>query len=186
LAGGLNLYGFAGGDPVNFADPFGLCSEEQSKSGGCPQKADVADQQKRTWVNPTGGAVRGCDKQGCGNFGAPRGDRTHAGADYVARTGQDVGAVTGGEVTNVGYPYGDDLSFRYVEITAGDGYVARQFYIQPGANVQTGASVQAGQVLGTQQRLRGRYPGIAEHVHVEIRRSGRLIDPTTLIPNPVP
>ena len=25
LAGELNLYGFAGGDPVNFSDPFGLC-----------------------------------------------------------------------------------------------------------------------------------------------------------------
>ena len=25
LAGGLNAYGFAGGDPVNYADPFGLC-----------------------------------------------------------------------------------------------------------------------------------------------------------------
>ncbi len=25
LGGGMNLYGFAGGDPVNFADPFGLC-----------------------------------------------------------------------------------------------------------------------------------------------------------------
>ena len=27
LAGGLNLYGFAGGDPINFWDPFGLCRE---------------------------------------------------------------------------------------------------------------------------------------------------------------
>ena len=27
LAGGLNLYGFANGDPVNFSDPFGLCPE---------------------------------------------------------------------------------------------------------------------------------------------------------------
>ncbi len=25
MAGGLNLYGFAGGDPINFSDPFGLC-----------------------------------------------------------------------------------------------------------------------------------------------------------------
>jgi uncharacterized protein RhaS with RHS repeats len=25
FAGGLNLYGYAGGDPVNFSDPFGLC-----------------------------------------------------------------------------------------------------------------------------------------------------------------
>ena len=25
MAGGLNLYGFASGDPVNFSDPFGLC-----------------------------------------------------------------------------------------------------------------------------------------------------------------
>jgi RHS repeat-associated protein len=28
LAGGLNLYGFGGGDPVNFSDPFGLCIED--------------------------------------------------------------------------------------------------------------------------------------------------------------
>jgi len=33
LAGGLNLYGFAGGDPVNFGDPFGLkvCFGEQDR-----------------------------------------------------------------------------------------------------------------------------------------------------------
>jgi RHS repeat-associated protein len=27
LAGGMNVYGFAGGDPVNYSDPFGLCPE---------------------------------------------------------------------------------------------------------------------------------------------------------------
>ncbi|MGH7467324.1 MAG: RHS repeat-associated core domain-containing protein [Longimicrobiales bacterium] len=27
LAGGLNLYGFAAADPVNFSDPFGLCPQ---------------------------------------------------------------------------------------------------------------------------------------------------------------
>ncbi len=28
IAGGANVYGFAGGDPVNFSDPFGLCPPE--------------------------------------------------------------------------------------------------------------------------------------------------------------
>jgi RHS repeat-associated protein len=37
LAGGLNLYGFAGGDPVNFSDPFGLCPDNlKDKGGKCP------------------------------------------------------------------------------------------------------------------------------------------------------
>ena len=33
LAGGLNLYGFAGGDPVNFGDPLGLCPEKMGGDG---------------------------------------------------------------------------------------------------------------------------------------------------------
>lgn len=32
LAGGLNLYGFANGDPVNFSDPFGLCPPELTRA----------------------------------------------------------------------------------------------------------------------------------------------------------
>jgi hypothetical protein len=30
LAGGLNLYGFANGDPINFSDPFGLSAVSNS------------------------------------------------------------------------------------------------------------------------------------------------------------
>jgi hypothetical protein len=28
IVGGLNVYGFAGGDPINFTDPFGLCTRK--------------------------------------------------------------------------------------------------------------------------------------------------------------
>ncbi len=33
IAGGANVYGFAGGDPVNFSDPFGLCTKATNKDG---------------------------------------------------------------------------------------------------------------------------------------------------------
>jgi RHS repeat-associated protein len=36
LAGGLNLYGYANGDPVNFSDPFGLCPPEDNNITDCP------------------------------------------------------------------------------------------------------------------------------------------------------
>ena len=37
LGGGLNLYGFASGDPVNFSDPFGLCPPENpTRTDDCP------------------------------------------------------------------------------------------------------------------------------------------------------
>src|SRR5437879_13865885 len=39
LAGGLNLYGFAGGDPVNFSDPFGLKPDTVKFEG--PRKAQL-------------------------------------------------------------------------------------------------------------------------------------------------
>lgn len=39
LAGGLNLYGFAGGDPVNFSDPFGLTACDPPES--CPTDSQL-------------------------------------------------------------------------------------------------------------------------------------------------
>jgi RHS repeat-associated protein len=40
LAGGLNLYGYANGDPVNFSDPFGLCEDPADpKCKGLVQEA---------------------------------------------------------------------------------------------------------------------------------------------------
>jgi RHS repeat-associated protein len=39
LAGGLNAYGFANGDPVNYSDPFGLCSEADNYTNCSPRSA---------------------------------------------------------------------------------------------------------------------------------------------------
>lgn len=35
IAGGLNLYGYAGGDPINFSDPFGLCKTIEGTTAPC-------------------------------------------------------------------------------------------------------------------------------------------------------
>ena len=38
LAGGVNVYGFANGDPVNYSDPYGLCAKElyNKETKTCP------------------------------------------------------------------------------------------------------------------------------------------------------
>jgi RHS repeat-associated protein len=70
LAGGINLYGFAGGDPANFADPFGLQHCDPP-----PQQGEVCEPLKEYEHRP--GKV--------GEYGAPRvGGRKHAGFDMAA------------------------------------------------------------------------------------------------------
>ncbi|MBX3134187.1 MAG: RHS repeat-associated core domain-containing protein [Gemmatimonadaceae bacterium] len=48
LAGGLNLYGYANGDPINFSDPFGLCPDSlaTAEREEC-EKAEEAEREQR-------------------------------------------------------------------------------------------------------------------------------------------
>lgn len=42
IAGGLNLYGYANGDPINFSDPFGPCLPEDDNEEDCPVRAEAS------------------------------------------------------------------------------------------------------------------------------------------------
>lgn len=148
--------------------------------------ADIDHDGAADFANPTGAAPRGHDAFGDGYFGARRdgGSRDHEGVDYAAVTGQEVRAPMSGYVTKIGYAYAGDTELKFVEITnpALD-YAARAFYVEPG--VEVGQTVRLGQPIGKVESLQSHYPGITNHVHLEILAPGgdrvnaaRLIRPT--------
>jgi len=134
-------------------------------------------------ANPVGHAPRQWDAYGSGQFGAPRdgGARRHAGEDYTAEADQVVVAPISGFVTKIGYPYADDPQLRYVEITNPALKIsARVFYVHP--EVQVGAAIAIRAPIGTAQSLQARYPGIINHVHLEIANGAeQKLDPSRMI-----
>ncbi len=117
--------------------------------------------------------IRGADSQGKGYFGAPRGDHTHKGVDFVATAGQPVKCFMAGTVSKLGYPYADKPEFRYVEIKRDNGDLCRYFYVAP--IVHEGQRVTLGQIIGMCQLLP--YAGITNHYHFEVKVAGEFVEP---------
>ena len=120
------------------------------------------------------------DNWGSGAYGASRGDRTHNGIDYACPPGTSILAPCDGVVTKLGYPYGDDLSFRYVQITRANGEKWRIFYVEP--SVELNQQVYEGDIVGKSQALGNRYDKITEHIHLEVKdMQGNYHNPEELI-----
>lgn len=122
---------------------------------------------------------RGSDEWGSGEFHASRGSRKHKGIDYACYPGTQIESPTHGDVTKLGYPYGDDLSFRYVQITDDHGNNHRLFYVEPG--VKVGDTVEQGDIVGEAQDIAARYSTpekyMKNHIHYEILIDGTEVDP---------
>lgn len=119
---------------------------------------------------------RGLDSHGSGAYHASRGSRTHNGIDFAAQPKSYVHACVGGTVTKLGYPYADDLGYRYVQVTDTDGNDWRYFYVKP--SVIEGDTINADDIIGIVQDLNPRYRDITPHIHLEIRDSdGQFINP---------
>ena len=108
------------------------------------------------------------DGYGSGEFGSSRGERTHQGVDYSCYPDSNLLSPVTGRVTKLGFPYSDDMSYRYIEVTDGDLNRHRFFYVEPVADL--GALVEPGQLLGTVQDIAARYHNkpMTGHVHYEI------------------
>ncbi len=118
------------------------------------------------------GKIRGCDSNGCGTYGASRGGHTHQGEDYITLPGETIFSPIDGKITRVAYPYPDDLSFKGIEIKNAT-HSVKIFYMI--ATVNIGSSVKKGQAIGQSQSLLSKYPGITNHVHVEVRTAKNVL-----------
>lgn len=119
--------------------------------------------------------IRKQDSWGSGEFHASRGNRLHQGIDFCCHPGSDVCSTVTGLITKIGYPYGDDMRFKYVQVTDNKGLSHRYFYVLP--SIDLGDVVSIGDALGTSQELGERYPDITEHFHYEIKEGDKYLNP---------
>jgi murein DD-endopeptidase MepM/ murein hydrolase activator NlpD len=123
--------------------------------------------------------LRGEDDWGSGAYGAGRGDRLHRGLDIVAQPGDPILSPMDGELVREAAPYEDDTRYSGVLLRghgAWEGVEIKLFYLDGPHE----GRVRAGDPIGIAQDLGQKYPGITNHVHVEVRRQGDLLDPTPL------
>ena len=125
------------------------------------------------------GNSRDRDGYGRGDFGVSRdgGARRHEGMDFITAPGEEIQAPIGGVVKRVLYPYAGDTRLTGVEIVNEAGQSAKIFYVNP-LSVAIGMRVDAGDVIGYAQDLHVKYnQTMTNHVHVEIRVSGKVVNP---------
>lgn len=100
----------------------------------------------------------------------------HAGIDFAGRRGDDIISVASGVVTWSGEKGGYGL---LVEITHSDGYVTRYAHNEKNL-ADLGAIVKKGEVIALMGSS-GRSTG--PHVHFEVYKNGRTVDPASYIRN---
>ena len=105
--------------------------------------------------------------------------RTHSGVDLAASPGEKVQAVAGGEVTSV---FRDALMGWTVCVTHPDGLISTYCNLEAEPPVEVGAQVSTGQVIGAVGDTAAAESAKPPHLHLEMHRDGRTVDPATVLP----
>ena len=119
---------------------------------------------------------RGTDAHGSGQPGASRGHRDHHGIDVVAHPMQRILSPVDGDIIREAFPYRDEPSMRGIHIRGTGLYAGWEFKLFYVLGLFSGKT-KSGQLVGHAQSLASKYPGITNHVHMEVFRRGLQVDP---------
>ena len=101
----------------------------------------------------------------------------HEGTDLAAEAGTPVMAAANGKVSDVGE---DPLLGTWIELSHADGYHSRYACLAVGGGLKIGDPVRAGQTIGFVGNTGRSESHLEPHLHFEIFRNDRAIDPLTL------
>lgn len=121
------------------------------------------------------------DAGGDGHYNSSRIGRVHQGTDVRCKDGQPVYAPFSGKVIREAVPYADDKRWRGIVIVSDAAkYECKLFYCYPGADI-VGTTVERGQLIGYCQDISRKYTsGVTNHLHIEIRKGGLIMNPETV------
>lgn len=120
------------------------------------------------------------DRGGDGHFGSGRIGHIHEGTDFSCTPNQPIYAPFDGKIVRTAQPYPDDPNWKGMLIRSiTDDYECKLFYCILAEPV--GFSFLRGQLIGFCQAISHKYTsGVTDHLHVEVRKSGSLMNPETL------
>ncbi|MBX3175270.1 MAG: peptidoglycan DD-metalloendopeptidase family protein [Gemmatimonadaceae bacterium] len=176
LAGGVNQYGYVGGDPVNFSDPFGLdCKDSSGNRVPCPPLSGTLKLARLVGSEST---------RGSGFVQRTREDGSkyqHQGVDLEAAPGSDVFAMFDGVVTRaVGEEDGNAAGLRVTIKSDADGSETTSYWHLSSVDVVVGQRVTGGQKIGSSGTSGNADPAVSgrrPHLHARRQVNGQDVDP---------
>ena len=132
-------------------------------------------------ISPTGRLkVRGQDEYGAGAYGAPRTrngkKRKHLGVDLLVKPKFDIVAPGIGWVERIGTCYPYDPRYHKMVLWL-DEYDLRVNLLYVWPRLLQNGQFHRGDVIGVAEDLGARYPGIINHLHLEVLYDGKKVNP---------
>lgn len=100
----------------------------------------------------------------------------HTGLDFASKEGEQVFAISDGTVTSINKD--DVLTGTSVSILSADGITSVYSFIQVDDNLKVGDKVEQGDVIGTVAKANGEEYKDGEHLHLELFKDGKTVDPS--------